>query len=61
MNENFITFLKTKTVQRISKHFLNDINGTCGCSRVHMELLLTLYKPTSTEIRNITCIQLHIV
>jgi hypothetical protein len=61
IEENFIKFLKTKAVQRISKHFLNDINGTSGCFRAHMERLLTLYKPTSTKIRKITCMQLHIV
>jgi hypothetical protein len=61
IEENFITFLETKTVQRISKHFLNDVEDTSGCFRAHMERLLTLYNSTSTKIRKITCIQLNIV
>jgi len=48
--QNFITFLKTKTLQPISKYFLNDTKGTSGCFRAHMKRLLTLYKHTSTKI-----------
>ena len=55
-----MTFLKTKAVQRISKHFLKDIKGIYGCFTAHIERLLTLYNSTSTKTRKITYIQLYI-